>query len=227
MKTEFPTLRKAQREQFKKLLIAWWLDNGRNFKWRRTSDKYETLMAELLLRRTNAKAVESVYSEFLDKYPDAASFGKSKRKDIEKLLWPLGLHWRVENVVALANYFSTVGPDIPDDVHSLSMLPGVGPYVSRAVLVNCSGLVAVPVDSNVVRVVCRLVGATPHDNLRRNTSFQRFADSFVDAADDVRSINYAFLDFASLVCTASQPKCNQCPVARQCRSRVELLEYGA
>lgn len=202
---------------FGKQLLNWWSKNRRYFSWRDSSDKYELLIAELLLRRTNATAAHVVYIDFLKEYPDLSSFKAGKNDEIEKLVLRLGLNWRAKNVVELAQYFECTQNSIPDTLESLTALPGVGPYVARAVLVNCNNFSSVPVDSNVVRVLCRFLGLEQNDSLRRNKQFQKLADSFVDKFP-ARAFNYALLDFSAAICRPRLPKCSICPVASVCMS---------
>lgn len=200
---------------FSERLVNWWRGTARQFRWRNTNDIYELLVAELLLRRTNARAVEQVYDAFLKKYPDKTSFSNAKPRDLRQLLKPLGLAWRAENMVTLSKYLKKSGCQIPHDVSELESLPGVGPYVARAILINSDGLKTVAVDSNVVRVICRYVGLAPTDSLRRQKAFQSLADSLVTQAPS-KDLNYALLDLASLICRPQAPKCKVCPLMERC-----------
>lgn len=174
-------------------------------------------MAELLLRRTNAPAAQVIYNEFIERYPSALMLSKGDRREIEGLVRRLGLNWRAQNVVQLADYFLIHEPSVPYTLEELAELPGVGPYVARAVLINCCNFSAVAVDSNVVRVVCRFFGLTESDSLRRNKGFQEMADKLI-LGSNARSFNYALLDFASSVCKAREPRCKGCPLAERCKS---------
>jgi A/G-specific adenine glycosylase len=198
-------------------LLDWWADNKRDFEWRQSVDQYQALIAESLLRRTNAASVEPVYVDFIRRFPSAEALAQALPSEIGETLKPLGLTWRVENLRELAKHFE-VDPSIPNEVAALENLPGVGHYIARAVLVNTKSLKSVPVDSNILRVLCRLVGIRPNDNLRRNRAFQAFADSFLaDSNTRVRETNYALLDLAALVCRPSNPKCSECPLLDMCK----------
>jgi len=39
---------------FMNLLLRWYRENGRDFVWRRKSDPYQILIAEIMLQRTKA-----------------------------------------------------------------------------------------------------------------------------------------------------------------------------
>src|SRR6516164_6892752 len=109
---------------FRQRLFGWWPHNSRAFAWRELSSMYELLIAELLLRRTNAPAAHSVYLEFLQNYPTTDSFSRARAKDLKQLVGRLGLHWRAQNVVELAQHLRVSSSGIPDTLEGLSELPG-------------------------------------------------------------------------------------------------------
>ena len=72
--------------------------NKRFFPWRETNDPYEILMAEILLHRTKASQVLPIYNEFIKKFPDFISITQASLNKIREILYPLGLHWRTDNL---------------------------------------------------------------------------------------------------------------------------------
>lgn len=212
------TFSKARTEGFSKVLVSWFQTSGhsRSFSWRKTSDAYRILIAELLLRRTNARSVEQVYKDFLECYPNLTRFGAAKRSELQRLLFPLGLRWRTDNIVDLANVVKNGSlEDVPSELSELKRLPGIGDYVARAILINAFGARIVAVDNNVVRILCRYFDIAVSDSLRRNAQFQDFSNELLGQYD-AREFNYALLDLAATVCTARKPKCEICALRKGC-----------
>lgn len=197
-----------------KPLMRWAAGNLRTFPWRETSDPYELLIAEVLLRRTNARAVQPVYENLLSIYPTLKSFSRADPEQLKMIAHSLGLTWRSENLIDLSSRFIQER-NVPVDLEGLLSLPGVGPYVARAVLVNAYDSRTVAIDSNVVRVISRFVGIRMSDGLRRNRAFQELCDSAVPE-DKPRIFNYAILDLAASICRPAAPKCCECPLKDQC-----------
>ena len=215
---DFSKIKKQQKAEFSQRLLEWSgrESNLRSFPWREVEDPYATLVAELLLRRTNAKAVTSLYDEFMTRYPNIQSFQKANPVELKSLVSRLGLHWRAENLVSLAEYLRERQiSELKLQLSDLQSLPGVGPYVARAVLVNTRNLPVVPVDTNVVRIICRFFGLRHSDGLRRNKAFQNFADELV-CKDEPRRFNYGILDLAASICRSDVPDCSLCPLSRSC-----------
>jgi A/G-specific adenine glycosylase len=203
-------------------LLYWWMEHRRDFLWRQTDEAYNLMIAETLLRRTNAPAAHKVYTAFLSRFPTLNELLDADPEEILCLVAPLGLKWRAANMITLVEHLKG-SPSIPQSVSELLQLPGIGPYVARAILVNSAGLRTIPVDSNIVRVMCRYFGIPESDSLRRNTSFQNFVDGIIGDTN-VRDLNYSLLDLAALVCRPSNPKCGACPVFRRCKFRQGLSQ---
>jgi A/G-specific adenine glycosylase len=206
------------RSKFRRRLLEWAAKPGnlRDFPWRRTKDSYQLLIAELFLRRTNAKAVSAVFQEFISKYPTLDDFALAPDSELRDVGGKLGLYWRAANLTALAKCVRETIDELPTDIEDLEGLPGVGPYVSRAVAINSCGAKTIAIDVNVVRVLCRYFDIRPSDGLRRNKDFQAFADSFIEL-ESSRIFNFALLDFAASVCRAKRPACAGCPMSKSCK----------
>lgn len=82
-------------DQLHQSLRAWDAQYRRSFPWRVTNNPFPILMAELMLRRTQARQVVSVYNEFIVKYPDAYALAIAPAEQVAQSLFSLGLAWRV------------------------------------------------------------------------------------------------------------------------------------
>ncbi len=118
--------------RFRCAAIGFHLIRGREFPWRGTSDPYAVLIGELLLQRTRAEQVEPVYREFLRRWPSAAALGRARSTSLRRVLHPLGLTKRAEQIERLAVALGEL-EEVPGDPDTLALLPGVGPYVAHAV----------------------------------------------------------------------------------------------
>lgn len=204
-------------------LDAWWLTNGRKYPWRDTRDPYRVLVAELMLHRTKADQVASVYQRFLDRYPTAKSLSETSSAEILRILRPLGLHWRSRLVADLfSEVNSRMGGRVPVSAPVLRKLPGVSDYISGAVVCFTRDEPVVILDTNIVRVLGRVSGSRTSDASRRSLRFRVFLRSLLPGSS-VRRFYFALLDLAALVCLPHGPLCNQCPVAPECTyARVRL-----
>ncbi len=125
----------------------------------------------------------------------------------------LGLHWRAENLIKVASALvDELDGQVPDSDLELRMLPGVGDYVSQAVLCFGFGRRATLIDANTSRIVGRLMG---RENTRRwQLRLDLYGLSGEDGPD--AAFNYALLDLGALVCKSSNPNCGACPLQSNC-----------
>lgn len=197
-------------------LLTWFQTSARLFPWRYDSDPYHVLMAEMMLRRTQAGQVVAVYYRFLQKYPDIFSLDRAPQEDVAAVLRPLGLEWRAKNFKILASeLISRYNGRVPADRRELMALTGVGPYVAEAVRCFAFGKSAVIMDTNTVRVAARYFGfAYTPESRRRKQVIQ--AVSYLVDTDQPASSNYALLDFAATVCRMQKPDHVNCPLASRC-----------
>jgi len=208
----------SAKESFSSFLLEWWEKNKRDFPWRRTSDPYAVLIAELLLRKTTAKQVERVYIAFLARYPNSESLSRASEAEIEELLKPLGMeHRRAKLLVELGKaLLKKHKGSVPDNMEDLLQLPGVGAYAANAVLCFAYGKNTVIVDTNAVRVFQRVFGfRSKKQRPRDDPALWEFAKS-IAPSDRVREFNFAIIDFAYSICTAKKPRCHLCPMKSFC-----------
>ncbi|HOL50297.1 MAG TPA: hypothetical protein PLW07_06915, partial [bacterium] len=138
---------------FRRKIIAWFEKNGRVYPWRQERDPFRVLVAEMMLRRTKADQVVPVYKQFLKEFPDVDTLAEAKQEAIEKILYPLGLKWRIPAFGLMAQEVrEKYHSKIPEDRKKLMSLPGVGEYVTGAVLSIAYGKNEWAVDSNIVRI---------------------------------------------------------------------------
>lgn len=194
-------------------LLVWWQFNSRDFPWRHNRDPYRVLIAELLLRRTQAAQVVPVYSRFLKVYPTLRRLAEARPQRIRTLLRPLGLRWRAENVVRLSRAVEDV--DLRT-LRTLRKLPGVGDYVEAAVRCFAGGHAVPVIDTNTARVAVRLFGIHARGEPRRDPLVRQFLERVV-RCDNPRNVNWALLDFAAQVCRARIPICSRCPLSKMCQ----------
>jgi DNA (cytosine-5)-methyltransferase 1 len=214
------------RDRFRDLLLSWHAEHGRSYPWRVGDTPWHVLVAEMCLHRTRADQVLPVYRRMLRLAPSPAALLRHS-KEVREAMRPLGLNWRVDNLIAVAGELvDRHAGRVPSTSLGLRNLPGVGDYVANAVLCFAFNKRAVLLDTNTERIVARLRG-TP--SVRRAQMRMDLYDLAGRSGPD-QSFNYALLDLGALVCRAGKPACECCPVQRLCAtgsartaSRVSVL----
>jgi len=195
-------------------VMEWGRHDYASFPWRQEQGDWFALLAEILLQRTRARNVASIYGALKARFPTPEALASASAEEINEVLGTLGLHWRLPLIKRLAAEVSAKG-GVPHKLEELLELPGVGPYVAQAYLSLHLGERAVLIDANVVRWLCRMAG-TPMDGETRRKAWVREAAERLTPSDSCTDYNYAVLDFTMNVCT-KRPRCGECPLQQSCR----------
>jgi A/G-specific adenine glycosylase len=197
-------------------LLAWDAQYRRSFPWRTTTNPFHIMMAELMLRRTQARQVVHVYKTFIEHYPDPYTLAMASADEVALSLFSLGLSWRVPAFQQVARILVEQHNGIvPPSYDTLLTLPGIGDYVASAVCCFAFGQPVIIVDTNTVRVAGRLFGLPTHAESRRRKPVRTLLQSLLDEQQP-QAYNYALLDLAALICTSTKPKCTTCPLQAYC-----------
>jgi len=198
-------------------ILRWWSGRRRrDFPWRRTSDPYRVLVAEILLQRTKAEQVVPIYEEFLRRYPSLYELARAELEEIEETVRPLGLAKRARLLKSLAEVLVTrFRGEVPRSAEALLELPGVGYYTANAVLCFAYGEDVPLVDWNVARVVKRIWNIPMKRAPHTDKKLMEFAARLVPQGKG-REFNLALLDFSAEICRPRNPECRSCPVSQMC-----------
>jgi len=201
---------------FRYVLLRWYRRHGRSYPWRESPTPFHVLLAEMMLQRTKADQVVPVYRKLLNKYPTAGELAEADLGYLQNILNPLGLAWRIprfkEMAKALVERFNGV---VPEKREELTSLPGVGDYVSGAVLSIAFQKPQWVVDSNIVRLFRRYFGIQTSPEGRRDAHVIELAKRFTSKRKP-KEPTLAILDFTALVCTPALPKHKMCPLRSKC-----------
>ncbi len=196
-------------------LLNWGSNHFEDYPWRHRIPFWQAVVVEVLLQRTRARQVAPVFNELRRRYPRARDFGEAGEPAIRELLKPLGLHWRIPLVAQLALEIGRRNGRLPRDSTGLRDLPGVGNYAAMAALSLHQGRHAVLIDSNIVRLLARLRGASWDGETRRRPWVTDLATRLTPV-DEARQFNYALLDLSMMVCRPRNPFCETCVLRDLC-----------
>lgn len=201
---------------FTRLILSWYKENGRRFPWREKTDPYQILIAEIMLQRTKADQVVTVYEEFLKEFPLIEHLNRATLKQVQSYFAKLGLLWRATLVKKMAlEVITKYNGKIPSNRDELLSLPSIGDYIADAVLSFAFGEDRTVIDVNVCRVIGRLFGLEWKGEARRNPVFRKILNECLPKGRS-KEFNWAIIDYASLVCLPRKPLCPKCSLNRIC-----------
>jgi len=201
---------------FRRKLLRWFTTHERKYPWRKTRDPFKLLLAEMMLQRTKAEQVVSVYEELTRAAGRPELLARLRITSLRRILRPLGLHWRIDNFRDVSReLLRSCNGILPRTRKELTSLPGIGDYVAGAILAVSFRQREWVVDSNIVRVYRRFFGLTTSKEGRRDRHVVEIAKLYANSLKP-REATLALLDFAALVCKPRNPECQNCPVRKYC-----------
>jgi A/G-specific adenine glycosylase len=109
---------------------------------------------------------------------------------------------------------------VPDDLHSLLALPGIGTYTARAVAAFAFRQRHPVVDTNVRRLIARAVEGRPEAGAATTAADLAAVERLLPPdSEAAATASVAFMELGALVCTARTPRCEACPFLDTCAAR--------
>jgi A/G-specific adenine glycosylase len=202
-------------------ILAWFDARGRTFPFRSIGDPWAIFVSEAMAQQTQISRASAKWTALMARFPTVEALAAATPADVLREWRGLGYNRRALNLQRAARVIvEQHGGRVPDDLAALERLPGVGPYTARAVAALAFGRRVGAVDTNVRRVLGRMIGgldAPPAAEL------QAIADASVPAARP-GDWTHALMDVGATVCRPSRPDCPACPARRWCRFAEAVVE---
>jgi A/G-specific adenine glycosylase len=204
-------------------VLAWYDDHARELPWRGPgASPWSVMVSELMLQQTPVARVLPVHEAWLERWPTPADLAAEAPGEAVRMWGRLGYPRRALRLhgaaVALVERH---GGEVPESYDDLVALPGIGDYTAAAIASFAFGRRHVVLDTNVRRVLARAVGGEelPAPAVTR-AERDRASALLPDDAPTAATWAVATMELGALVCTARQPRCEDCPIAAACAWRL-------
>jgi A/G-specific adenine glycosylase len=201
------------------LLLRWYDEHARDLPWRRTSaTPWGVLVSEFMLQQTPVARVLPVYDVWLARWPRPADLAAEPSGEAIRAWGRLGYPRRALRLNAAATAITERHRgEVPDDYDALRALPGVGDYTASAVLAFAFGRRQPVLDTNVRRVLARVVSGDELAPVAVTLAEKAAVDALLpDDEPTAATVSVALMELGALVCTAAAPRCDACPVRDAC-----------
>jgi A/G-specific adenine glycosylase len=203
----------GRRRRIQLALLGWYRPRSRPLRIRSTTDPWALLVAEVMAQQTQIARVDEAWAVFMERYPAPHHLASVSTAEVLRAWAGLGYNRRALNLQRTARAIESEHAGVvPSDIETLQTLPGIGPYTSRALAATAFGQPVAAVDTNVRRVVSRVLGEPLSP-----AGLQVAADALVYEADPA-TWTHASMDLGATVCRPRRPRCDECPVRQWCAS---------
>jgi A/G-specific adenine glycosylase len=203
-------------------LLRWYATHARDLPWRLPeASAWSVLVSEIMLQQTPVARVLPAHAAWLARWPTPPSLAAATPGDAVRQWGRLGYPRRALWLHATARILTEEhAGQVPDSVRALRELPGVGRYTAAAVASFAFGQRHAVLDTNVRRVLARLVRGVELPPLSTSAAEVALAESLLPTPPSrAARWSVAVMELGALVCSATRPDCASCPVARQCAWR--------
>jgi endonuclease III len=177
---------------------------------------FELLCATILSAQCTDKRVNLVTPALFARYPDAAALADAQSDELEEIIRSTGFfRSKAKSLIGMAQALvERHGGQVPDDMASLVVLPGVGRKTANVVLGDAfdrrEGIV---VDTHVTRLSNRLGLTKLGDAVKIEQALQPLFPR-----EQWTKISHLLIEHGRQVCDAKKPRCGECVLADLCPS---------
>ena len=201
-------------------LLGWYDRCRRDLPWREPSvTAWQILVSEFMLQQTPVSRVLPICRDWVVRWPTASATAAASPADVVRAWGKLGYPRRAKRLHECATVIARDHADVvPDDVDVLLTLPGVGSYTARAVACFAYQQRVPVVDTNVRRVVARVVHGRADAAAASAVRDHADVSALLPNDSSAHRFSAALMELGATVCTARAPRCGLCPLSA-CRWR--------
>ncbi|MEO6143407.1 MAG: A/G-specific adenine glycosylase [Dermatophilaceae bacterium] len=213
------TLPKVPSSLLHQRILDWYAKQARDLPWREAgTSPWGVLVSEIMLQQTPVVRVEPVWRLWMRRWPSPAALAAATTGDAIRAWGRLGYPRRALRLHAAAvTMVERHDGDVPESEEELLALPGVGSYTAAAVSAFAFGRRATVIDTNVRRVLARIVNGVALAAPSLTRAETDLATLLLPRDADIsRKWNAAVMEVGAVVCSARSPRCPDCPVRDLC-----------
>jgi len=195
-------------------LLRWYANEKRDLPWRKTHDPYRILVSEVMLQQTQVSRVLDFYKRWLKQFPTWHALAHATNADVIHAWAGLGYNRRGLMLRDIAK--QVVKSGVPKTEQEWLELKGVGPYTAAAISAFAQGQHTIPIDTNIRRVLGRVLLGKPFPDLKDDERLKKKAGA------QKPELWQATFDLAVAICKKN-PDCVSCPMRMQCPASKKFL----
>ena len=200
-------------------VLAWFEENQRDLPWRK-STPWGVMVSEFMLQQTPVNRVLPIWAEWMERWPTPKDLGSAKKSDLLKAWGRLGYPRRAlrlhEAATIIAKDFNN---QVPAKLEDLRKLPGVGEYTAAAIMAFAHKKSSLVLDVNIRRLFSRVLDGEEFPPLHITNQERESRTALIPT--NAHTWAAATMELGALICTATKPKCEICPLSNSCLWRAK------
>ena len=212
--------RLLEMSEFSDRILTWYDIHARVLPWRGHPDSYAVWISEIMLQQTRVETVIPYFERWMAQFPDIQGLAQASEQTVLSQWEGLGYYSRARNLHKAAKMVVTeFGGQLPQEIHQLRRLPGIGRYTAAAIASIAFRQDVATLDGNLRRVFARVFDiSTPADSPAGEEILWSLAEDHLPPGR-AGDYNQALMDLGAAICLPKKPLCLLCPLAELCQSR--------
>jgi A/G-specific adenine glycosylase len=200
-------------------VIAWFTENKRDLPWRK-STAWGVMVSEFMLQQTPVNRVLPIWAEWMERWPTPKDLASAKKSDLLKAWGRLGYPRRALRLHEAATIIATdFNNQVPAKLEDLRKLPGVGEYTAAAIMAFAHKKNSLVLDVNIRRLFSRVLDGEEFPALHITNQERDSRTALIPT--NAHTWAAATMELGALICTATKPKCEICPLSNSCLWRAK------
>ncbi len=208
----------SQAPDFSEQVLNWSDRHGRHdLPWQKDVTHYRVWVSEVMLQQTQVNTVIPYFNNFMDRFANIKSLAEADLDEVLYYWTGLGYYARARNLHRAARIIMEDHSGLfPLHIEQLMSLPGIGRSTAGAILALACNQRHPILDGNVKRVLTRYHGIEGWPGL--STVEQGLWELAMQHTPEKNVADYtqAMMDLGATVCTRRNPRCEACPVNKDC-----------
>ena len=180
---------------------------------------YELMIAVRLSAQCTDARVNLVTPTLFEAYPTLEAMANADISDVEKYIHSCGFYRQKASDIVLAcqMLLEQYGGKVPDKMEDLLKLPGVGRKTANLLLGDLYGVPgSVVCDTHCIRICGRLGLSAGKESEKVEKQLRNILPP-----EESSDFCHRIVLFGREICTARNPKCDQCPLSLYCNEWVK------
>lgn len=177
---------------------------------------WQLLIATMLSAQCTDARVNIVTADLFQKYQSVEAFATADLKELEQDIKSTGFyHNKAKNIISCCkDLVEKFGGEVPSDMESLTSLAGVGRKTANVIRGNIFHDPSIVVDTHVKRISGKLGFTKEEDPVKIEYDLMK-----VLPKDHWILYNIQIITHGRGLCTARNPKCEECFLAHLCKAK--------
>ncbi|OOF57333.1 A/G-specific adenine glycosylase [Rodentibacter myodis] len=205
---------------FAQSVLQWYDKFGRkHLPWQQNKTLYGVWLSEVMLQQTQVATVIPYFERFIKTFPNVTALANASQDEVLHLWTGLGYYARARNLHKAAQKIrDEFGGNFPTHFDEVWALSGVGRSTAGAVLSSVLNQPYPILDGNVKRVLTRYFAIEGWTGDKKVENHLWDLTAQVTPTERVADFNQAMMDIGAMVCTRTKPKCELCPLHKDCQA---------